>query len=422
MKTQKTNPKEGSALIISFLLAMVALVIAATAIKLTSNELRLSKDSSVESQTLHTAEAGIEVGMQAFRQQALHYNGWTNWTGTGNVKTLALTALPGADAGYTVRCDTNNMTITAVGQKLSAVFNENAVRTVEVIIEPVWHQIFENAMTGKGVIDLRGTTGIDSFNSTDPTLSTTGQYDAAKSHDEAVVGSLSWDDPAIDATGNAYIDGDLSVTEGQNIAIGGSFTINGTADDNFDTDVPDVIVPIPTIVTHPRINNTDTILVAGGGTMDMSVPSIALNGAKILTFQGEGTIRIYVEGSTTFGGASQLNIIADPVGADLNVEIYANGAVTLNNVANQPGYAKYLGIFGTENCDNIHFTGADDFIGTIYAPYAHVILSGSGDFMGAIVGDTIAAQGNAGFHWDASLSTNEAPVIIGYEVISWIEL
>ena len=402
---------------------MVALVIAATAIKLTSNELRLSKDSSVESQTLHTAEAGIEVGMQAFRQEALHYNGWTNWTGIGAVKTLALTALPGADAGYTVQCDTNNMTITSTGQKLSAVFNENAVRTVQVVIEPVWYQMFQNAIAGKGKIDLRGSTGIDSFNSDDPTQSTGGQYDPAKSDDEAVVGTISTvDDPAIDATGNANLDGDLAVAEGQTIEIGVSFTLSGTADDNFDTDIPDVIVPIPTAITHPKVSTSSTILVAGGGNTDMSVPSIALLGGKILTLQGEGTIRIYVEGPINFGGASQLNIIADPAGADLNVEIYANDSVTLNNVANQPGYAKNFAIYGTENCESVHFTGGDDLIGTVYAPYANVVLSGGGDWSGAIVGDTVVCEGNAQFHWDESLSTNEAPAIIGYEVISWIEL
>lgn len=426
INTNNQLNKKGSALVAAIVLTVTIAVFAAASLRLITHEYRFAKTSAIWSQTIHTAEAGIEVGMEAFRNQALYQNGWSGWSHpSSNVYTLSDKTLNRADGSssgsrYSVTANTNTPSITATGTQDIPAMNEQMSRTIQVMLEPIIWNPFEHAMLSKGDIKLTGSSYIDSFHSGDPSKSTDGQYDPAKADNNADVGSMSESTNSIDARGNGTLHGDFFTTPDGSALPGGSFLHNGDTSNDLDVDIPNVVVPFDTAQTDAAINGTRTINVAG--SQIMSVPSVRLVGNKILTVTGSGTLKLYVEGETYFSGDSQFVLVSNPTNASLKIEIYANGEVLLNNMINTPGNAADLSIKGTTNCSKIHFTGNDDFIGTIYAPQADVDLTGNGDFMGSIVGGKIMNNGTAGFHYDEALASNQVPIIVGYNIISWREL
>lgn len=427
MRTDKyTGSKSGSALLITILLASVLAVIVAVAARLITHEFRFSTQSNTWNQAMHSAEAGIEVAMAAFEQEVGTMTAWDGWTEYApNVYTVAYQPLTPAghaavDAEFTVTVQRQAAIVTASGRLNEPGTGEPLMRTVQVTVATnIWNP-WVNAMTAVGIIDLTGTIEIDSFNSQDPNLSTSNQYDAAKSSTNAVVATICTEDPSIIAGGGGYIDGEFVAGVGGGVDVGGSFTLNGTATNGFEQDIPPVKVDFSTVFTDAKINKSTTINVLGEKLM--SVPEIRLLGGSVLTVTGSGTLTLYVDAETYFSGDSQFVIQPDPPDAKLRVEIYANDKVLLNNIANAPGGAADFTIYGTENCLDVSFTGADDYIGTIYAPNADVRLEGLGDFMGSIVGNTIHCTGNAGFHYDESLGTNQEWMITGFRIASWKEI
>ncbi len=439
MKTNllKQYRPNGSALVAAIILTVTVALFAAASLKLITHEYRFSKTSSVWSQTLHTSEAGIEVAMEEFHKQALYRNGWSGWTlissNTYAVSNVSMSLASGSASGsrYTIIANTSTAapSITSIGlQNIPALNDDQVSRAVKVMLSPIMWYPFQYSMLGKGQVTISGNSSIDSFHSGDPSKSTNGQYDPAKSSTNADVSSMGSISNAIVGTGSGSLHGDLIVSENGNISLGGSFSYSGTSRNDLDVDIPDVVVPFSTTTSDPAINGNTTINVSG--SKDMSVPGITLNGNKTLTISGSGTIRIYVSGDitgdvpgdTSFSGNSSVIMTPIPSNALLKVEIYANGNVLLNNVINTPGNAANLTIKGTKLCKSVHFTGNDDFIGTIYAPQADVLLTGNGDFMGAIVGNTIDNRGTANFHYDEALATNSTPIVVGYEIVSWREI
>jgi hypothetical protein len=59
-------------------------------------------------------------------------------------------------------------------------------------------------------------------------------------------------------------------------------------------------------------------------------------------------------------------------------------------------------------------------VGTVYAPYAAVSISGTADAIGAIVGKTFTLGGTMGLHYDESLKGD--PRKNRYIAASWQEL
>ena len=93
-----------------------------------------------------------------------------------------------------------------------------------------------------------------------------------------------------------------------------------------------------------------------------------------------------------------------------------------NSCVNETGNAANLGIYGTESCEDIHYTGDSIFAGFMYAPYAAYQFSGQGDFIGAVVADTIDVSGSGDFLYDEALRNLELPFLLGYRVVNWEEL
>jgi hypothetical protein len=87
-----------------------------------------------------------------------------------------------------VIADTNAISVTATGAVYSATLNRNISRSVQVSLETDTFNPYKLGMLGKSGIQLTGNSFMDSFDSTDPTKSTSGVYDPSKALANITVG------------------------------------------------------------------------------------------------------------------------------------------------------------------------------------------------------------------------------------------
>jgi hypothetical protein len=120
------------------------------------------------------------------------------------------------------------------------------------------------------------------------------------------------------------------------------------------------------------------------GTTEYTIPpgtyyfnDLELSGQSILNFSGPTVI--YLTGELQRAGGTVVNN---------NTQIAAN-----------------LKIYSTGG--DIDITSDNNFYGVIYAPLSDVIVGGTADYFGAIVGQTLRIQGDAQAHYDESLGLDE---------------
>ncbi|MDD3277140.1 MAG: hypothetical protein PHP93_08840, partial [Kiritimatiellales bacterium] len=194
-----------------------------------------------------------------------------------------------------------------------------------------------------------------------------------------------------------------------------------------DVTVPFSQTPTGAISVGPWPNQEQTMIVSG--SQDMSVTQLDVIYGGKLTIMGSGTLRIYVQGTTTVSGSGSIEIVPSPSTADLKVEIYANGNVDIqgSGMINDTYRAVNCAIWGTENCTDVSMTGNAAYIGTIYAPYAAVNLTGSSSATGVFLGAAVTFGGNTPYHIDESLigTSSSSPSSSSgkpYKLVSWVEL
>ena len=289
------------------------------------------------------------------------------------------------------------------------------------------------AMLAKGQIDLNGNNiGTDSFDSTDPSLSTGGKYDPTKSRDKGDVATNSGIVNSV-AVGNADIRGHVSTGPGGSVDVGSNGSIGdkawvtsntgieaGWVSDDTNVDIPDVQVPF-TVPNATAVLNAKYPPVTGP-TYDIIVSS---GNYKISDFHGKvlvlGAAKVAVDTSFNFNGSDGITISP---GANLEVYVSCASASLGGNGIQNPGDAMSFIYYGLKSNTSLSFGGNSSFTGTIYAPYADFKLGGSGsttyDFVGASVSKTVTMTGHFNFHYDESLARRFP--IREYVVFSWNEL
>lgn len=101
--------------------------------------------------------------------------------------------------------------------------------------------------------------------------------------------------------------------------------------------------------------------------------SAVVEGQATITTTG-GLVIIHVSGNASFAGGGFINVTGDPH----NLQIYAEG-------------------------DTLTLTGGSGFAGSVIAPNSTLILSGTGEFYGLLLGRVVDIDGNATIHIDESL-------------------
>jgi hypothetical protein len=165
-----------------------------------------------------------------------------------------------------------------------------------------------------------------------------------------------------------------------------------------------------------------TYLLSGTGThYAMSSLSMSGNGSNN-RMMVSGDVTLYVSGNVSISGNA--GIIVAP---NSRLRLYVAGSSASfggSGVVNNAGNATNFGYYGLPSNTSVSFSGNAAFVGTVYAPSAHLSLGGGGnnsyDFVGATVSKTVQMNGHFNFHYDENLGRLDNPAF--YVITSWNEL
>jgi hypothetical protein len=252
----------------------------------------------------------------------------------------------------------------------------------------------------------------DSYDSTDPSKSTDGQFDSAKRQANGDIASNDTVTNTVDVLiGNADIYGRVllspsgSVTMGPNGSIGPTLVeanraatvaaakANGWLRNDFQVDIPDVVLPTGA-TTWPAMPATATIT-AG----DYKAASIS--GTRTIS----GNVRLYLTGNTKLTGGEGIT-----VSSNSTLVIYTKGSFDIagNGVVNETARPINCQVYGLNACTDVKYSGNAIYSGTIYAPYAALSIKGggsAGEVCGSFVAKSFTMTGGTIFHYDEMLAT-----------------
>ncbi len=399
-------------------------------LNLVGNQYRFIARSQVWNETIPLAESGVEEALAHINYNGvdnLDSDGW-EFIGTNYVKTVDL------DNGtYKVWIsDDENPIIYSQGSVTSSLAPDDFTRTIRVTTQK--NAMFMKGMVAKDDIDLNGNNvETDSFDSKDPSASTSGFYDPAKRKANGDVATNSSLENRL-RIGNANIIGRVSTGPGGSVSIGSNGAVGslewhadgnsgvmpGWSSDDMNVDFVDITLPFTNgnYPTSGSINGESYEYVIGSGNYELN--GFSLSGKKKIAVTGDATL--LVTGDISMAGQAAIEI---KPGASLT--LYMTGASTKfsgQGVVNETGNALNFSYYGLSSNTSIKLSGNAGFVGTIYAPDAAFTLGGGGndtsDFIGASVTDSVKMNGHFNFHYDENLG-REGPGS-GFVATAWHEI
>ena len=310
-----------------------------------------------------------------------------------------------------------------------ALHTPQVTRSVEALAQPLGAALFSRGLVVQNSIQMSGGSYTDSFDSTDPTKSTNGQYDQAKRQSHGDVASNSQGN--ISDIGSSYIYGNAYCNTGmlKNVK-----NVQGTVYNNFSTKVSSVSNPsfsasasTPSTVDLSG-SNTQTITAGtSAAPVNVVLSKLNLSGSSYLTLAPpspgqDSYINIWVTGDLTTSGGTYIKQLAG-----VHATIWVDGKIDLSGSSfdNENGYASYLALNGVTaangSTNTLAISGSATFVGVVNAPSYALQQSGSGDFTGAMIVLSAQMSGSAGFHYDESLGKVGGGNGQGFKVGSWIE-
>ena len=435
------HSSRGSLLIGTAVLVAIFAIFMSGVLVYVSNEYRFNFRSHQYTQSLHLAEAAVEIGFTELQWQYCQgtngfstARGWVNLAnGSYSNSVAAFTDTAGHIVGnlYILvnGVGTLQPTITGIGSATNTIGSlPPTVRAVNVILKT--SSMFPVAIAAKGAIDMKGNNvTVDGFDSSMPSQSTAGRYDAAK---KQPFGNIATDDAITNSdisVGNANIYGTVStgpsgsVSLGAQGVIGPSFSNPATSvaaamaagwiRNDFSATFPDVTLPAGATAWPQQgpLNNTTL------NTGSYQATGISPGNNQTLTINGNVTI--YVTGDVNVKG--QITVTA---GSSLTVYCAGNLIIGGNGLVNNATSDASVLFYGLPTCTSVSLHGNADWAGAVYAPEAAFGLGGggsSGDFQGALVAKTVTMNGHVEFHYDEALN-NTPNLSLGYLATVWREL
>lgn len=422
----RSNPgaaKAGGVLVLTLIFCGLIGLILAAYLSMVKYQHRFTYRAQTWNTCIPLCEAGIEEAMAQINHvntvNNFAINGWEMYGGAyrkertlngGTIRMAIDTAYP--------------PTITVNGSLRAPAQTNYLTRSVRVRTK--LNQRFPYAVLGKSTIVCNSSGArVDSFDSTDPTKSTLGQYDPSKAQDDATIATTSKSDGAIDI-GNLTLYGKAGTGPGGTVSINsgsvGSTTWNdsghageiepGYFSDDVNMYIPDITLPasyagLPPLPGIVGVTSYEYLLSSG----DYRMTSLNLGSGKQMVVTGKA--RLYVVGTTRVDGT----IVLAP-GASL--EFYSGGDFEVKGAVNNPGTARDFSVIGLPTCTDMRYNGGAQFVGTIYAPHASVSIDGGAGVTGAIVANTIKLTGGMSLHYDESLKGD--PREARFVAASWVEL
>lgn len=299
-------------------------------------------------------------------------------------------------------------------------------RKLEVIVRPM--SPFRAALVSKNQTSMTDhNIVIDSYDSTDSTKSTNGQWDLAKRQQHGDIAT----DGTLIAAGDAQVYGGASTNNG---TVTGFSNITGEIRTDFWEDVPSVNAPTwSSFIPNPSSGGNGTMLTSGitKGATRYKLSDITLSGNGALTITGTSTATTYVDiwvtGDISVKGNGQIQLDKNVVATFWvagNVDIGGNGIQNGNgSTDSRPSHNLIYGIKPSDGLPrSISLHGNGNMDASIYAPDADISLSGGGSngaFSGSAVGKTASLNGIYEFHYDESLLNSGPPS--DYRIAAWFE-
>ena len=325
-------------------------------------------------------------------------------------------------------------------RKLSLVFDRKtgtslgsaapfASRTIEVIAQPLSSGQWARGITLLTWLSMSGGGVIDSFDSSDPFKSTSGLYDLIKHQNHGDVGTKNSTNSDLR---NTYVYGNVAYS---GPAIKNTTNVQGTISTPFSPNIPPTSDPIWTTGSYTSYS--------GGGSLPVTSP------ANTFTASGSKSspTLIKINGDFTVPGGKTFNLVSND-GTDKYITVWVTGKFTTsgsgyitqsakahvtwivdsditvsgssyNNQSGRAGNTSFVGV-GTNH--KVTDSGSATFIGTINAPGYDITVSGTGQFSGALIGNTLTISGGAGLHYDEALGKGSGSATVGnYAYSSWFE-
>lgn len=377
--------KGGFILIAAFLVIVLLLILSGVFFMSSLTEQRIAERHLATATAFYLAEAGIDDAIVRLRTDNM-YAGTTPSTTSLGTQGVFETRVTQPDP-------TNQPTLRLIEswgytpEKDPSAYGYQEKKLNEYVdVTPA--PLFPKAIFAQGEIDILGGSLVDSYNSSQ------GPYDPNNPGSNADIGSNNVDgeNDVIELSGESTVMGDAvvgpSVPYQSAIEVSSNSTITGTQTNNSTVITLDPPT-IPDGTTSIDLSNVTSPQSYSGG--EYSTSSIKIVGSGYVQFTGPTTL--YVSGTVDIGG---------------------NGMVTADNIpANL--IIKVVGSY------NVKMTGTSNFYGGVYAPQSEVVVSGTGGFFGAIVGDEVKLSGSAKLHYDEAMG--DVPGGAGYTVtvLGWHE-
>jgi hypothetical protein len=430
MKLFCLKREQGNTLVLTLVVALTVGAVLASYLALIGSRYKLTVRSQCWNAAVPVLEAGIEEALTHMQDDLNNpgANGWSAATVSGQLVYAKQRTF--ADGSYYLV----NIYNAAAGASntpyiYSTGFVPSPVNTTRYIsrtarVTGTNEPLFDFAFAAISTIQMNGN-GIaaDSFNSSNPALSTNGQYDPAKVSTNGNVASVYG---PVDF-GNHNIEGSLYLGPTASSTVPSS-QVSGSIYTDFNASFPDVILP------------TTTWLAASAGTTGgLSLLGLTLGGSSGYDFVTSGdyyvtdssniqvepgvTVRLRVD-TTSFNPSSIHVVSSNGVSGTLILYQVAGTAAMSGSVTVDSGHARNLYYYGLPGVTSITYGGSSSFVGALYAPEANLTLNGGGSNNGligsSVTKSIIAMNGHYDFHFDEDLLS--AGPSRGYVVTSWKEL
>lgn len=443
---------QGNVLLVCLTIAVVLGVSLAAIFAYTTNQFVAVARSQSWNESLVTAEAGIEDGMQVINKYSNTSTPGLDWITTATADNWRIIATNWYYVRRTIDSNYYDVYIynynpsrpiiysRGVKQWRTALNGNNQISRW-LYVETTSGSLFQAGLLAKEGVSLMGNVVVDSYNSQNPAYSTGGQYDVTKRKDGGNVATvISNMTAAVTIGGSVDVYGKVFTGPGNTIKLTGGATVgssnwvNGTStgieagwsQSDLNVAIPDAETPVmasPSILPS-KVSNTyqgttygNSYMLTAGDYKQTSNFSLTSTDTVLVS----GNVKLWFTGDLSMTGQSKIII-----GTNSSLTIYAGGEVQLTGggAVNQTGFATNLTIYGQPSNASITYAGGSDFTGVIYAPHAAMKMTGGGstiyNISGSVVAKSITVNGKYQVHYDESLVRK--PAGPSFYLTSWREL
>jgi len=181
-------------------------------------------------------------------------------------------------------------------------------------------------------------------------------------------------------------------------------------------------VTVTSITANGTAGSPELIIINGdfnlSGSNSFTVnPTTVTQGGTQVTSPSNSYVIIWVKGKFTLSGQSSVTQangthVAWIVDGDINI----SGQTVYNNLSGTAAVTSFVGIGNHA----LTYSGQSLFTATVNAPtFTNNNISGAGDVTGALLTNDLNISGSGSFHYDESLSRNQA--LGAYAFASWFE-